>query len=75
MLSKDKSTLKIVDFGLSRFYESDKGCETACGSPCYAPPEMMFTDVYDAQKAEVWSLGMVLYAMVIGRLPIISDNT
>ena len=36
---------------------------------------MIFENEYDAEKAEVWSLGMVLYAMVVGRLPIYGDDT
>ena len=39
MLDFDK-TLKIVDFGLSNMYEDDELLKTACGSPCYAAPEV-----------------------------------
>lgn len=34
-------TLKIVDFGLSNIAENGRMLKTACGSPCYAPPEMI----------------------------------
>lgn len=63
--------LKIVDFGLSNIYEV-KGrdtLKTACGSPCYAAPEMIAGKRYHGDKVDVWSLGIVLYAMVCGYLP------
>ena len=34
------NTLKIVDFGLSNMYEKNETLKTACGSPCYAAPEV-----------------------------------
>ncbi|CAI2368560.1 unnamed protein product [Moneuplotes crassus] len=63
--------LKIVDFGLSNVYEV-KGrdtLKTACGSPCYAAPEMIAGQSYHGDKVDVWSVGIVLYAMVCGYLP------
>jgi 5'-AMP-activated protein kinase catalytic alpha subunit len=39
LLDYDK-TLKVVDFGLSNMYEGDETLKTACGSPCYAAPEV-----------------------------------
>ena len=36
------NTLKIVDFGLSNMYEKNETLKTACGSPCYAAPEVSF---------------------------------
>jgi len=67
-ISKD---LKIVDFGLSNVYEV-KGkdmLKTACGSPCYAAPEMIAGEKYYGDKVDVWSVGIILYAMVCGYLP------
>ena len=42
---------------------------TACGSPCYAPPEMLEGKPYDPLKIDIWSLGIILYAMCFGYLP------
>lgn len=75
LLDKDKRTLKLVDFGLGRFYEQDAKIETACGSPCYAPPEMLSKLKYDPIKADIWSLGIVLFAMLAGFLPFDDENT
>jgi len=66
--SKD---LKIVDFGLSNVYEV-KGkdlLKTAWGSPWYAAPEMIAGKKYHGDRVDVWSCGVVLYAMVWGYLP------
>lgn len=63
--------LKIVDFGLSNIYEV-KGkdtLKTAWGSPWYAAPEMIAGKRYHGDKVDVWSLGIVLFAMVCGYLP------
>ena len=69
LLDKDKKMLKLVDFGLGRFYNNDSKIETACGSPCYAPPEMLSRKKYEPTKADIWSLGIVLFAMLAGYLP------
>lgn len=61
--------LKIVDFGLSNTFDAPQRLKTACGSPCYAPPEMIENKWYDPTKTDIWSSGVVLYAMVCGFLP------
>ena len=75
LLDRDRKIIKLVDFGLGRFYESGINIETACGSPCYAPPEMLSKLKYDPLKADIWSLGIVLFAMIAGYLPFDDENT
>lgn len=75
LLDKNKRIIKLVDFGLGRFYDVHAKVETACGSPCYAPPEMLSKFKYEPIKADIWSLGIVLYAMLAGFLPFDDDNT
>jgi 5'-AMP-activated protein kinase catalytic alpha subunit len=41
LLEKGSNNLKIIDFGLSNIYKSGETLRTACGSPCYAAPEMI----------------------------------
>ena len=59
----------MVDFGLSNMYEQGSTLKTACGSPCYAAPEMLKQSSYDPLKVDVWSCGIVLYTMLVGYLP------
>lgn len=76
LLDFDK-TLKIVDFGLSNMYTagSNEQLKTACGSPCYAAPEMIAGKKYLGLKSDIWSSGVVLYAMVCGFLPFEDPKT
>lgn len=68
-------TLKIVDFGLSNMYEPGATLKTACGSPCYAAPEMIAGKRYHGLKTDIWSSGVVFYAMVCGYLPFEDPKT
>ena len=61
--------LKIVDFGLSNIYSEGELLKTACGSPCYAAPEMVAGKHYKPSCVDIWSSGIILYAMVCGYLP------
>lgn len=69
LLDESKKIVKIADFGLGRDYDPKELLTTACGSPCYAPPEMFSGEHYDPEKVDVWALGVVLYAMLVGFLP------
>jgi len=68
LVSNDKK-IKIVDFGLSNTYKNNELLKTACGSPFYAAPEMIKGEKYNGNKVDIWSSGIVLYAMVCGYLP------
>lgn len=48
---------------------------TACGSPCYAAPEMIAGKQYKGPMADIWSLGVILFALVCGYLPFEDPNT
>ena len=60
---------KIADFGLCHETSELKLLSTPCGSPFYAPPEIISNKEYDGKKSDVWSLGVVLYTMATGALP------
>ncbi|XP_071553463.1 MAP/microtubule affinity-regulating kinase 3-like [Temnothorax nylanderi] len=64
-----KEQIKIVDFGLSNIYASDDPLRTHCGSPEYAAPELFVVGKRYGPEVDIWSLGVVLYGMTIGRLP------
>ena len=74
LITKDMN-IKIIDFGLSNFYQPNQLLSTACGSPCYAAPQMITNKSYDPIKADLWSCGVVLYTMLCGFLPYQHENT
>ena len=71
LIEQNSKTIKIVDFGLSNTYDDkEEGLlSTACGSPCYAAPEMLEGKLYKGGKVDIWSAGVVLFAMLCGYLP------
>ena len=66
--------LKIVDFGLSNFYEEERLLSTPCGSPCYASPEMVCGNKYNGLMIDIWSCGIIIFAMTCGFLPFEDAN-
>lgn len=75
LLLDDQSNIKIVDFGLSNTYAPQQTLKTACGSPCYAAPEMIAGKRYHGLGSDIWSCGIILYAMTCGYLPFEDPNT
>ncbi len=73
LINKD-NILKIIDFGLSNYFDKTKLLTTPCGSPCYASPEMVIGRIYDGCLSDVWSTGIVLFAMLCGYLPFEDPN-
>ncbi|KAG2206231.1 hypothetical protein INT45_010703, partial [Circinella minor] len=65
--------LKVADFGFARFLPNATLADTLCGSPLYMGPEILSYQKYDA-KADLWSVGAVLYEMVTGRPPFRAQN-
>ena len=75
LLLDEQKNLKIVDFGLSNTFKQNEKLVTACGSPCYAAPELIKGLEYVGQKADIWSAGVVLFCLVCGHLPFEDQNT
>lgn len=67
--------IKIVDFGLSNTYKTGETLKTACGSPCYAAPEMIAGKRYYGSNVDIWSCGVILFALICGYLPFEDPNT
>ncbi|KAI9056398.1 kinase-like protein [Trametes sanguinea] len=65
--------LKVADFGFARFLPSAMMAETLCGSPLYMAPEILSYQKYDS-KADLWSVGAVLYEMAVGKPPFRAQN-
>ena len=67
-------TCKLIDFGISRTYTLDKLIGTPCGTASYAPPEMHRGEEYYGLLSDVWSAGVLLYAMAFGYLPFCEED-
>jgi 5'-AMP-activated protein kinase catalytic alpha subunit len=74
LIDYDKG-IKIVDFGLSNTYKDGELLKTACGSPCYAAPEMIAGKKYNGTNVDIWSCGVILFALICGYLPFEDPNT
>lgn len=67
---KNEDVLKITDFGLARVIDPENPLLiTRCGSEEYASPEVVQQQSYDGRKSDTWSLGVILYALLVGYLP------
>eukprot|EP00096_Caligus_rogercresseyi_P015710 TRINITY_DN8179_c0_g1_i1.p1 TRINITY_DN8179_c0_g1~~TRINITY_DN8179_c0_g1_i1.p1 ORF type:complete len:471 (-),score=182.70 TRINITY_DN8179_c0_g1_i1:84-1496(-) len=67
-------TLKLADFGFAKklcLFEKEKGMR---GSPLYMAPEMILNGQYDA-KADIWSVGVILYECLFGQAPYKSSSS
>lgn len=67
--------VKLLDFGFAREYEGKTNyLQTFCGTICYSAPEMLKGEKYAGEKVDVWSLGIILYALLCGELPFDDDE-
>lgn len=67
--------VKLLDFGFAREYEGKINyLQTFCGTICYSAPEMLKGEKYAGEKVDVWSLGIILYALLCGELPFDDDS-
>uniref|UniRef100_A0A8C1JLM6 Maternal embryonic leucine zipper kinase n=1 Tax=Cyprinus carpio TaxID=7962 RepID=A0A8C1JLM6_CYPCA len=76
LLIDENHNLKLIDFGLCAKPKGGLGLEllTCCGSPAYAAPELIQGKAYIGSEADVWSMGVLLYALLCGFLPFDDDN-
>jgi len=66
--------VKIADFGLSNMMKDGDFLSTSCGSPNYAAPEVISGSMYAGPEVDVWSCGVILYALLCGTLPFDDDH-
>lgn len=74
LLDKNEN-VKLVDFGFTREYKGATSyLQTWCGTVCYSAPEMLKGEKYAGEKVDVWSLGIILFALLCGELPFDEDD-
>ncbi|BHF72753.1 Calcium-activated potassium channel subunit alpha-1 [Sparganum proliferum] len=61
--------VKVADFGLANTFRPDEKLSTFCGSPPYAAPELFLGIRYYGPGVDIWSLGVILFTLVVGHLP------
>ena len=74
LLLDDHYNVKIADFGLSNMMEDGRFLRTSCGSPNYAAPEVISGTLYAGPEVDVWSCGVILYALLCNKLPFDDEN-
>ncbi|KAG2591368.1 serine/threonine protein kinase OSK1-like isoform X1 [Panicum virgatum] len=74
LLLDSKCNVKIADFGLSNVMRDGHFLKTSCGSPNYAAPEVISGKLYAGPEVDVWSCGVILYALLCGTLPFDDEN-
>lgn len=69
ILVDENDNIRIIDFGLSNFYDNKSLLSTFCGSLYFAAPELLMSQRYQGPEIDVWSLGVILYVMLCGKVP------
>ncbi|RKO98770.1 hypothetical protein CXG81DRAFT_15462, partial [Caulochytrium protostelioides] len=69
VLLDDDLNVKIIDFGFGNTFHRERVLDTFCGSPFYAAPEMIRGVCYTGPEVDLWSMGVILFAMLCGHLP------
>lgn len=69
ILLDGRRNIKLADFGMAALQPAGHWLNTSCGSPHYASPEIIYGRRYQGDKADIWSCGIILFAMLAGFLP------
>ncbi|KAI8388541.1 kinase-like domain-containing protein [Radiomyces spectabilis] len=69
LLLDEKNNIKIADFGMASLQPVGSLLATSCGSPHYASPEIVTGIPYNGAASDIWSCGIILYALLCGHLP------
>jgi MAP/microtubule affinity-regulating kinase len=64
--TNDMFSVKVIDFGFSVIVQGDAKLTIYCGTPSYMAPEIVSRQEYSGKPIDIWSLGVLLYAMVAG---------
>lgn len=76
LLLDANKNIKVADFGMAAWQKSNSNgmLRTACGSPHYAAPEVVAGTPYNGSASDIWSCGIILFALLAGRLPFDDDD-
>ena len=73
LLDSEKG-VKICDFGVSKIIKKGQQIKEQCGTPAYLAPEIILDQGYEGFFVDIWSLGVLLYAMLLGTVPFKASN-
>ncbi len=70
----DDASVMLADFGLANYVFASNGLNQRCGTPFFSAPEVLKNEPHD-HRADMWSLGVVLYCVLSGKLPFVATNS
>ena len=74
ILVQKNDIIKIIDFGFAIKCDKNQSQRLLCGTLCYMPPEIVNREEYNPFYSDIWSLGVLLYAMLFGIFPFRGNN-
>jgi MAP/microtubule affinity-regulating kinase len=74
ILMDDEGSIKMCDFGVSRLITKGQMIQEQCGTPAYLAPEIIADQGYEGFYVDIWSLGILMYAMLQGTVPFKAQN-
>jgi serine/threonine protein kinase len=66
--------VKICDFGVSKIIKKGQVIQEQCGTPAYLAPEIIIDKGYEGYFVDLWSLGILLFAIICGTVPFKAPN-
>ena len=74
LLDETRERVKMIDFGFSTCIPHDRKVKIFCGTPSYMAPEIVSKSEYSGPPADIWALGVLLYALLCGKFPFRGQN-